>query len=362
MIGVKKCIDIAMVLLLILELGGKVIPIPVHRILGFVLGALMVFHCVLNRNFFVFLGKGAYPRRRILNTVTVFLFLLAMVAVLVSGVGMGMARKAGSSPMFWHSVHVRGSIACFVLLLIHGAIQGRRYLQGWKLKGALALVVVLTAGAVAGIPYADRWFHPVVVNKKDVISGEKLTTSKKVLTVYFGRIGNTPFENTADAVSGASLMRNQADGTLMGNSQVLAWMVQDAVGGDVAAIRTEKQYSPKYSEVVKDGKAEINDEERLVLKPMAVRPEDYDVLVLVYPVWWSTTPRAVNSFLEAHDLKGKVLLPIVTHGGSGKAATIQSIRNSTQADVKEPLEVYSSDIPRARRRVGEYLRKAKSEE
>lgn len=364
MIGIKKTLDIVLLLLLIAELGGTVLPVPMHRILGFVLAALVIVHNVVNRNFYTTLDKGAYTKRRLVNTVAILLFVLAFVLVTVSGVGMGLARKAGTSPVFWHTVHVRGAQVCCVMLLIHGAIQGRRYLRGWKLKGALALVLVLIAGVVAGIPYLDRWFHQVTINEKAVLSGPKLKTDKKVLTVYFGRIGNTDFPETADAVSGASLLRSGTDGKLLGNSQVLAYMVQNATGGDVAAILTEKQYPASYLETTKIGKEEINNEERMTLKPMAVRPEEYDVVVLVFPVWWGTTPRAVNSFLEAHDLKGKVLLPIVTHGGSGEAATAQAIRNSTQADVKKPLTVYSSDVPRARGKVGRYLEEmiVKSEE
>lgn len=356
MIGIKKTLDIALLVLFIAELGGRVLPVPVHMGLGVVLFLLLLVHLCLNRNFFHTLWHGNYTRQRIVNTGSILLLLGCFVLVFLSGVGMVAARKAGFNPVFWHGVHMKASAGAFVLALVHGAIQGRRYLRGWKLKGALALAVVLTAGVVAGLPYLDRWFHPVNVDVQAIVAGEKLQTAKKVLTVYFGRIGNTDFPETADAVSGASLMRNKPDGKLLGNSQVLAWMARDAAGGDVAAILTDKQYSASYREVVKVGKEEINAEERVALKPMAVRPEDYDVIVLVYPIWWGTTPRAVNSFLEAHNLKGKVLLPIATHGGSGRAASLTSLQNSTQADVKEPLEVYSSDIPRARKQVEQFLR------
>ena len=43
---------------------------------------------------------------------------------------------------------------------------------------------------------------------------------------------------------------------------------------------------------------------------------DYDVIVLGYPTWWATMPMPVLSFLESHDLNGKIILPFSSHGGT----------------------------------------------
>ena len=45
----------------------------------------------------------------------------------------------------------------------------------------------------------------------------------------------------------------------------------------------------------------------------------YDVVYLGCPVWWSTAPRSVNSFLEQCDLGGKTVIPFATSCGSGIA-------------------------------------------
>ena len=44
--------------------------------------------------------------------------------------------------------------------------------------------------------------------------------------------------------------------------------------------------------------------------------EDYDVVVLGYPTWWASMPMAVFSFLESHDLSGRIILPFSSHGGT----------------------------------------------
>ncbi len=43
---------------------------------------------------------------------------------------------------------------------------------------------------------------------------------------------------------------------------------------------------------------------------------DYDTVWIGFPVWWYTAPTIVNTFIEAHDLSGKVLNVFATSGGS----------------------------------------------
>lgn len=43
---------------------------------------------------------------------------------------------------------------------------------------------------------------------------------------------------------------------------------------------------------------------------------DYDTVWIGFPVWWYTAPTIINTFIEAHDLSGKVLNVFATSGGS----------------------------------------------
>ncbi len=42
----------------------------------------------------------------------------------------------------------------------------------------------------------------------------------------------------------------------------------------------------------------------------------YDVILLGYPTWWATMPMPVLSFLESADMRGKIILPFSSHGGT----------------------------------------------
>lgn len=44
--------------------------------------------------------------------------------------------------------------------------------------------------------------------------------------------------------------------------------------------------------------------------------EDYNVIYLGFPIWWYTAPRIINTFVEAYNFTGKMIVPFATSGGS----------------------------------------------
>ena len=55
---------------------------------------------------------------------------------------------------------------------------------------------------------------------------------------------------------------------------------------------------------------------------------DYDTVYLVFPIWWYVAPRIINTFLEAHDLSSKTIIPFATSGGSGLGDTVKLLASS----------------------------------
>jgi hypothetical protein len=45
--------------------------------------------------------------------------------------------------------------------------------------------------------------------------------------------------------------------------------------------------------------------------------ERYATIFLGLPIWGETAPPVIRSFLSSHDLRGKALIPFITHGGYG---------------------------------------------
>ena len=219
--------------------------------------------------------------------------------------------------------------------------------------------VVLAAALIAGyffVPYAKRHYIPVSVDMNEAAAMEKADMGeRKVLTVYFTRVGNSEFEEDVDVVSSASLMKDNE--TLVGNSQLLATMVYNAVGGELYGIQTEKKYPSAYSDTVSVAKDEMDSDENVALSGTLPELSRYDMVVLVFPVWWGTVPGAVKSFLQSDDMAGKTIYPLVTHGGSGAGNSVEDIRKLCKADVSnDVLEVFDDDVTNAAGAVSEWLK------
>lgn len=45
--------------------------------------------------------------------------------------------------------------------------------------------------------------------------------------------------------------------------------------------------------------------------------EQYDRIIIGYPIWWGEAPRIMSTFVESYDFSGKTIIPFCTSGGSG---------------------------------------------
>jgi flavodoxin len=102
-----------------------------------------------------------------------------------------------------------------------------------------------------------------------------------------------------------------------GNTRVVAGVIQRKLGADVFEIRPATPYPDDYLEQV-----ELATRERdLGLEPpLAAKVSNlgrYDTLYLGFPIWGETAPAVIRSFLKAHDLSSKKVIPFITHGGYG---------------------------------------------
>ena len=53
---------------------------------------------------------------------------------------------------------------------------------------------------------------------------------------------------------------------------------------------------------------------------------DYDTVWIGFPIWWYTAPTIAKTFIEAHDLSGKVLNVFATSGGSGVEGSVKDLK------------------------------------
>ena len=348
----KKFLDVALMILFFVGLSSNFLYVKIHEAAGIIFCVGIIAHNILNKNFYKNFLRGSFNRRRIINHVTIIFFAASILTLAISGAAL--AEYFSEPDLNWRSIHLGAAICSTVALFVHILIHASRYVKGKVFYAASMLVFVLAVGAIFGLPYLDRWFHKVEVNRAELLRGEKLNVDGKILIVYFSRVGNTNFPDKVDAVSGASLMLD--DKKIIGNAQMIAELVQSVTGGDIFAIQTEKIYPADYGETTQVAKQEFTSGELPALKNLPA-VDAYDKIILIYPLWWHNLPKPVENFLRSCDLTGKKIYPIVTNGGGGFGESIDSLKNFTRAEIFEPLDIYSSDIPASRKIIFDWLQK-----
>ena len=59
--------------------------------------------------------------------------------------------------------------------------------------------------------------------------------------------------------------------------------------------------------------------------------EQYDTILIGFPIWWYVEPRIVDTFLDSYDFSGKTLIPFATSGGSGISKAQKSLQEHCPA-------------------------------
>lgn len=112
----------------------------------------------------------------------------------------------------------------------------------------------------------------------------------------------------------------------VGNTELLAKEIIAKTGADEFKITPVNPYPADYQEAVDQATKEQSSQAR----PEYVGDIDtsgYDTIFLGYPIWWGDLPMIVYSFIEKHNWTGKVVIPFVTHEGSGNSGTIDILRS-----------------------------------
>lgn len=109
-----------------------------------------------------------------------------------------------------------------------------------------------------------------------------------------------------------------------GTTRGIANAISEKTGGDLFEITPREGYSNVYLE----SNSEVRRNERPALTDTVENMEEYDIVFVGYPVWWHATPAPVNTFLESHDLTGKLIIPFCTSGESDIDETMPTFLHS----------------------------------
>ncbi|MGN0545753.1 MAG: flavodoxin [Acutalibacteraceae bacterium] len=153
---------------------------------------------------------------------------------------------------------------------------------------------------------------------------------------------------------------NYANGLIksldVGNTEIAAGIIKELTGADLFKIEQTEPYSKSYNECIAQAQADQRQNARPKLKNLPESIDEYDVIYLGYPNYWSTMPMAVFTFLEHFDFSGKTIKPFCTHEGSGLGSSIGDIKKlCPDAKVEKGLAIHGGRVKQAKNEIEKWI-------
>ena len=126
--------------------------------------------------------------------------------------------------------------------------------------------------------------------------------------------------------------------TLEGNSGFAAEKAAEFTGASCEQLKVGKE-PPKsgLKKFLVGGGAAIRGTDP-ELKPVAAQLQEYDTVILAFPIWAGKYPPAMGAFLERYDLTGKAVYVITSSASGNPGKSIQQVAAKT-GGVKSSLDL-----------------------
>lgn len=147
------------------------------------------------------------------------------------------------------------------------------------------------------------------------------------------------------------------DGKVYGNTQYVAMLMAEGLGADLFRIETAEELPLDHQTLI-DRAVEWQDSDaRPDLKELIPNLDDYDTIIVGYPIWEYDMPMPMFTFFEQHDFSGKNVYLYTTHDVSGLSGTLEKVTGMLpDATVSEnTFDISRSDMDDSEARVSEWL-------
>lgn len=149
----------------------------------------------------------------------------------------------------------------------------------------------------------------------------------KTLIIYFSRAGENMNVGKIDK----------------GNTEIMVDYIKEKTNISVYKLIPETLYPENYTQCLEV----VQTERTLNITPKIKNPitniDNYDTILLGYPIWLNNLPYIIETLLESLDLKGKTIYPFNTHEGSGKGNSIDDIiKCAPNSNIKDGFSLRGS--------------------
>ena len=110
-----------------------------------------------------------------------------------------------------------------------------------------------------------------------------------------------------------------------GRTKQVADAIKARTKADMYLVEPEEAYGGYLASIIKVGK------EKLTRRPAKLKTKiadftGYDVIFIGFPVWYGTLPPFFQEYIKQCGLKGKRIIPFATSGGTGKAGSLNTLK------------------------------------
>jgi flavodoxin len=174
-----------------------------------------------------------------------------------------------------------------------------------KITAKKAGTAKITVTVKSGSKKKSTWVKIKVLKALDTV-----TAGNKILVVYFSCTGTT---------------------------ELIAEYVTEILGADIYEIVPENPYTEADLAYYTNGRAdqEQNDPNvRPAISGGVENMDEYDTIILGYPIWHGQAPRIISTFLESYDFSGKTIIPFCTSHSSGIGSSASNLHALCSESVK----------------------------
>lgn len=116
-----------------------------------------------------------------------------------------------------------------------------------------------------------------------------------------------------------------------GITKRIAENLNTIINSDIFEIEPKEKYTPadlNWNDKNSRSSIEMNDKSSRPETKNKIDVEDFDTIILGFPVWWYTAPTIINTFLEENNVDGKNIYVFVTSGSSGVNDSFDNLKNA----------------------------------
>lgn len=194
-----------------------------------------------------------------------------------------------------------------------------------KMAGlALSLVLLVSITGCAGnvlSTSAPQQAESAAVNEETVSEVESSVTPEE----------SSDTHTSSSETSEEETMENRilvAYFSATGTTEQVAQQAAEILDAELYEIVPEEPYTEEDLAYYTGGRADQEQDDPSARPGIANRVEDmdqYDTVLLGYPIWHGQAPRIISTFLESYDFSGKTIIPFCTSHSSGVGSSAENL-------------------------------------